>query len=252
MKLFDLSGKTAIVTGGNGGIGLGIAQGLAEAGANLVIAARNEEKTEGVIADLKSKGFSCIGVRCDVVDAAQIENTVRSGLKEYGSIDILVNNAGISAGGAAEDIEEAVWDSVMDVNLKSVMRFSQIVHPHMKEAGGGKIINIGSMYSIFGSAMVTPYSASKGGVIQLTKSLAVSWAQHNIQVNAILPGWITTEMTAPAIDNKMFYDSILARSPTGRFGEIDELAGAGVFLASAASQFVTGISLPVDGGYGVC
>lgn len=251
MNLFNLSGKTAIVTGGNGGIGLGIAEGLANAGANLVIAARNEEKTNQVVSQLKAKGFHCISVSCDVLDLAQIDNTVVKTLKAYGGIDILVNNAGISGGGPAEDIDESVWDQVIDINLKAVMRFSQAVHPHMKAAGGGKIINIGSMYSIFGSALVSPYSASKGGVIQLTRSLAVSWAQHNIQVNAILPGWIATDMTAPVIDNKMFYDQIVARTPAGRFGEIDEMAGAGVFLASPASQFVTGISLPVDGGYGV-
>jgi 2-dehydro-3-deoxy-D-gluconate 5-dehydrogenase len=257
MSLFDLSGKTAIVTGGNGGIGLGIAEGLADAGANLVIAARNIQKTKQVVTSFQDRGFRCIGVNCDVSELGQINATVESTLKEYGSVDILVNNAGISGisgtspAQEVEQIDESIWDQVMDVNLKGVMRFSQSVYPHMKAAGGGKIINIGSMYSIFGSAVVGSYSASKGGVVQLTKSLAVSWAAYNIQVNAILPGWITTEMAAPIIDNETFYDMIIARTPAGRFGVIDELAGAGVFLASGASQFVTGISLPVDGGYSI-
>lgn len=255
MNLFDLSGKTALVTGGNGGIGLGIAEGLAEAGARLVIAARNADKTSQTVANLRSKGFTCIGIECDVTDRGQIEMAVQRTLKEFGSLDILVNNAGISGIASSgpddqsDEIDESVWDQVMEINLKGSMRFSQAVFPHMKTSGGGKIINIGSMYSLFGSALISSYSASKGGVIQLTKSLAVSWASHNIQVNAILPGWITTDMAAPIIENQPFYDLIVARTPTGRFGVIDEMAGAGVFLASRASQFVTGISLPVDGGY---
>lgn len=255
MNLFDLSGKTALVTGGNGGIGLGIAEGLAEAGARLVIAARNADKTSQAVANLRAKGFTCIGIECDVTDRGQIEMAVQRTLKEFGSLDILVNNAGISGIASSgpddqsDEIDESVWDQVMEINLKGSMRFSQAVLPHMKTSGGGKIINIGSMYSLFGSALISSYSASKGGVIQLTKSLAVSWASHNIQVNAILPGWITTDMAAPIIENQPFYDLIVARTPTGRLGVIDELAGAGVFLASRASQFVTGISLPVDGGY---
>jgi 2-deoxy-D-gluconate 3-dehydrogenase len=257
MSLFNLSGKTALVTGGNGGIGLGIAEGLADAGAQLVIAARNTEKSTRVIADLRAKGFSCISVECDVADICQIEKAVECTLSEFGNVDILVNNAGISgipSEGPVEtsdQIDESVWDQVMDINLKGLMRFSQVVFPHMKTSGGGKIINIGSMYSLFGSALVSSYSASKGGVVQLTKSLAVAWAPHNIQVNAILPGWITTDMAAPIIENKPFHDLVVARTPAGRFGVIDEMAGAGVFLASEASQFVTGISLPVDGGYSV-
>lgn len=251
MKLFDLSGKTAIVTGGNGGIGYGIGFGLAEAGANLVIAGRNEEKNAQALASMHERGYPCVAVKCDVNDTADIDACIEAAMTEFGAVNILVNNAGISGGGAPEQIEEAVWDAVLDTNLKSVMRFSQAVHPRMKSGGGGKIINIGSMYSLFGSSLVSPYSASKGGVIQLTKSLAVAWAPDNIQVNAILPGWITTEMTAPVADNKPFYDLILARTAQGRFGEPSEMAGAGVFLASQASDFVTGISLPVDGGYSI-
>ena len=251
MKIFDLTGKTAIITGGNGGIGLGIARGLAEAGANLIIAGRKKEKNDRAVKELRSIGSHCVAVECDVVDQSQIDACIEAALDEFGQIDILVNNAGIAIGGPPEELSEEAWDEVVDTNLKSVLRFSQAVHPHMKSAGGGKIINLGSMYALFGSPGSIAYAASKGGVIQLTKSLAISWARHNIQVNAILPGWISTDMTAPVMDMEPFYDLIIARTPEGRFGEPDELAGAGVFLASAASDFITGISLPVDGGYSI-
>lgn len=251
MKLFDLTGKTAIVTGGNGGIGLGIAQGLADAGANLVILGRNDTKNQRVVEHFKNQQRPCLGLTCDVAIKADIERCVEATLAKFGGIDILINNAGIAGGGPPETIPDDIWDQVLDINLKSVLTFSQAVQPHLKAAGGGKIINIGSMYSIFGSADVLPYAASKGGVIQLTKSLAIAWAQHNIQVNTIVPGWISTEMTAPVMDNKAFFDMIIARTPEGRFGQPEEFAGAAVFLASAASNFVTGISLPVDGGYSI-
>jgi 2-deoxy-D-gluconate 3-dehydrogenase len=251
MKLFDLTGKTAIVTGGNGGIGLGIAQGLSDAGANLVILGRNDTKNQHVVEHFVGQQRPCLGLTCDVAIKDDIDRCVAAALAEFSSIDILVNNAGIAGGGPPESMSDDIWDQVLDVNLKSVLRFSQAVHPHMKAAGGGKIINIGSMYSIFGSADVSPYSASKGGVIQLTKSLAIAWARHNIQVNTIVPGWISTEMTAPVMENKAFFDMIIARTPEGRFGQPEEFAGAAVYLASAASNFVTGISLPVDGGYSI-
>ncbi len=251
MKNFDLTGKTAIVTGGNGGIGLGIARGLATAGASVVIAGRNEEKSNRALAELHKLGNQHLSVNCDVGRMDDIDRCVETTLDEFGEIDILVNNAGLVRGGAAEILPEDAWDEVIDINLKGTLRFCQAVYGHLKNAGGGKIINIGSMYSLFGSPGSVAYAASKGGVVQLTRSLATSWAQDNIQVNVILPGWISTDMTAAAMDNKPFYDMIIARTPEGRFGEPDELAGAAVFLASAASDFVTGISLPVDGGYSI-
>jgi 2-deoxy-D-gluconate 3-dehydrogenase len=251
MKLFDLKGKTAIVTGGNGGIGFGIAHGLAVAGANIVVAGRNEAKNATALETLQKDDHSCVAVKCDVAIDDDITICIEKTLTEFVGIDILVNNAGVSGGGAPERMDDEVWEEVISVNLTSVMKFSRACHSHMKAAGAGKIINIGSMYSLFGSPMVSPYSASKGGVIQLTRSLATSWARHNIQVNAILPGWITTDMTAGAMDNRAFYDLIIARTPAGRFGVPEELAGAAVFLASHASDFVTGISLPVDGGYAI-
>ena len=248
---FNLTGKVAIVTGGNGGIGRGIAIGLARAGADIVIAARNEEKTGRVIDEITGLGRRCLGIRCDVQSRDDIKSTVDSTLKEFGRLDILVNNAGISAGGLPQSIPEETWDSVVGTNLKSVFLFSQAVYPALVEAGSGKIINIGSEYSIFGSAFVLPYSASKGGVIQMTKSLAVAWAGDKIQVNAIIPGWVRTDMTASVIDNEPFYQGIVQRTPAGRFAEPEEVAGTAVFLASAASDFITGQSIVFDGGYSI-
>jgi len=166
-------------------------------------------------------------------------------------LNILVNNAGVSGGGLPQSISEEVWDRVVDTNLKASFQFCQVAYPALVKAGGGKIINIGSEYSIFGSAMVVHYAASKGGVIQLTKSLAVAWANDNIQVNAIVPGWIRTDMTSTGIENEAFYQSIVQRTPAGRFGEPNELAGAAIFLSSVASDSITGQSIVVDGGYSV-
>jgi 2-deoxy-D-gluconate 3-dehydrogenase len=248
---FDLSGKAAIVTGGNGGIGRGIALGLAGAGADVVIAARNEEKTAAVTAEIEALGRRCLGVACDVTLREDIDSVIAASLREFGRIDILVNNAGISGGGPPQSIPEETWDRVVNTNLKAGFLFSQAAFPALAGAGGGKVINIGSEYSIFGSAGVLPYSASKGGVIQMTKSLAVAWASSNIQVNAIIPGWVRTDMTAPVIDREPMYRGIVGRTPAGRFAEPEELAGAAVFLASSASDFITGQSIVVDGGYSI-
>ena len=248
---FDLTGKVAIVTGGNGGIGCGIAIGLAKAGADIVVAARNEEKTAGVVAEIEGLSRHCVGIRCDVRNRDDIRNVVKITLRELGAVNILVNNAGISDGGPPQSISEEVWDRVLDTNLKAAFSFSQAVFPALVEAGGGKIINIGSEYSIFGSAGVLPYSVSKGGIIQMTKSLAVAWASNNIQVNAIIPGWIRTDMTAPVIDYQPMHQGIVQRTPAGRFGEPEEVAGTAIFLASAASNFITGQAIVVDGGYSV-
>jgi 2-deoxy-D-gluconate 3-dehydrogenase len=190
-------------------------------------------------------------MRCDVRDRDDIQNTVETTLHELGAVNILVNNAGISDGGPPQSISEEVWDQVLDTNLKAAFSFSQVVFPVLNKIGGGKIINIGSEYSIFGSAGVLPYSVSKGGVIQMTKSLAVAWASSNIQVNAIIPGWIRTDMTVPVIDYQPMYQGILQRTPAGRFGEPEEIAGAAIFLASAASDFITGQTIIVDGGYSI-
>jgi 2-deoxy-D-gluconate 3-dehydrogenase len=248
--IFDLSGKTALVTGGNGGIGLGIARGLAGAGANIVVAARNQAKTDEAVVQIAQLGVGALGVPMDVLDESSVAEGVSAAVSEFGVVEILVNNAGIGIRKPPQDYSLEEWQQVVGINLDGTFLCSREVYPHMKSAGGGKIINIGSMTSVFGSDWVAAYSASKGGVVQLTKSLAVAWASDNIQVNAILPGWIHTDLTAP-IRNQFTerYEYIRSRIPHGRWGEPDEMGGAAVFLASAASDYVTGVSLPVDGGY---
>jgi 2-deoxy-D-gluconate 3-dehydrogenase len=248
--MFDLTGKVAIVTGGNGGIGYGIATGFATAGASIVVAARNQQKTEQAVAGLRALGADALGVTTEVADESSVASMVDSTLNEFGRVDILVNNAGTTVRKAPQDYTLDEWKLVVDVNLTGSFLCARQVYAPMVEAGHGKIINIGSMTSIFGSDWVSAYSASKGGVVQLTKSLAVAWAKDNIQVNSVLPGWIHTDLTA-AIKTGVpeRYAFITSRIPHGRWGEPDELAGTAVFLASAASNYVTGASIPVDGGY---
>ena len=248
--MFDLSGKVAIVTGGNGGIGLGIAKGIAEAGASIVVAARDQRKTTDAVGLLQGLGAEALGLATDVADEASVAAMVQATMEQVGRIDILVNNAGIALRKPPQDYTREEWQRVIDVNLTGTFLCSRDVYPHMVQSGGGKIINIGSMTSIFGSDWVASYGASKGGIVQLTKSLANAWAKDNIQVNAILPGWIHTNLTAyiKAHDPER-YAFIMKRIPQGRWGEPEELAGTAVFLASGASEYVTGVAIPVDGGY---
>ncbi len=250
--MFDLSGKAAVVTGGNGGIGLGIALGLAEAGADILVAARNREKTDAAVRRLQSLGARALGMVTNVQNEGEIADMVKRTLDEFGRLDILVNNAGIGIRKAPQDYTLDDWNLIMDINLTGTFLPCREAYPQMVEAGGGKIINIGSMTSIFGHDLVMPYSASKGGVVQLTKSLATAWAKDNIQVNAILPGWIETDLTEPLRTEEGFrerYELISARIPQGRWGRAEDMAGTAVFLASGASDYVTGASIPVDGGY---
>ena len=249
-KLFDLTGKVAVVTGGNGGIGLGIAMGLAGAGANIVIAARSVEKTAQALEDIRTLGVEAHGITVDVTQEPAIQRMVTSTIDHMGRLDILVNNSGIAVRAQPQELTSAQWDAVVDVNLRGAFLASKEAYAQMVKAGGGKVINVGSMYSIFGSDWGSPYAASKGGLVQLTKSLAVAWAKDNIQVNAVLPGWIVTDLTRGIQDaDPNRYDNISRRIPTGRWGEPSELAGAAVFLASTASDYVTGATLAVDGGY---
>jgi 2-deoxy-D-gluconate 3-dehydrogenase len=250
--MFDLGGKVAIVTGGNGGIGLGIARGLAEHGANIVVAARNEEKTSAAIEEIEAIGVKAIGLRTDVKDEPSVKGMIASTLGEFGRIDILVNNAGIGIRKDPQDYTLDEWNQIIDINLTGTFLPCREVFSHMKGQGGGKIVNIGSMTSIFGHDFVMPYSASKGGVVQLSKSLAIAWAKYNIQVNTILPGWIETDLTEPLRREERFaerYKLISARIPHGRWGVPNDMAGTAVFLSSSASDYVTGVSIPVDGGY---
>ena len=249
---FDLSGKVALVTGGNGGIGLGMARGLARAGAALAIAGRDEDKNAAAVAELEKVGARAIAIPADVANEVSCRAMVQDTVDRLGALHILVNNAGINIRKAPQDLTAEDWHAVMDTNLTSAFQCSQAVYPQLKRNGGGKIINIGSMLSIFAMGVATPYSASKGGIVQMTKALAIAWARDNIQVNAVLPGWIDTDLTRDARRQVPgLHERVLERTPARRWGEPRDLAGIAVFLASPASDFVTGTAIPVDGGYSV-
>ncbi len=250
--MFDLSGKVAVVTGGNGGIGLGMARGLAGAGAALVIAARNAEKSRAAVRDLTTRGASALAIETDVTAEKSVAAMVAAVLERCGRLDILVNNAGTNIRRPAHELSTADWHKVLDTNLTSAFLCSKSAYPAMKRNGAGKIINIGSMMSIFGASFAPAYAASKAGIVQFTKSIACAWARDNIQANAVLPGWIDTELTRGARDEVPgLNENVLRRTPAGRWGVIDDMAGVAVFLASPASDFITGAAIPVDGGYSV-
>ena len=196
--MFDLTGKVAIVTGGNGGIGLGMAKGLAKAGARVVVAGRNAEKSKAAVRELQALGCDALSINVDVADEASVESMIAETVQRCGRLDILVNNAGVNIRKPAHELSLDEWRRVIDINLTSAFLCSRSAYPHLKRAGGGKIINIGSMLSIFGAAFAPAYGASKGGMVQLTKSQAIAWAPDNIQVNAVLPGWIDTDLTRAA------------------------------------------------------
>ena len=247
MSSFDLSGQIALVTGGNGGIGLGMAQGMATAGAHVVVAARNQAKSRQA---LKIIGPNSMLVDLDVADEFSCRAAIEHTLQRFGRLDILVNNAGMSIRKPPETYSAAEWRAVLDTNLNGALFCAQAAYPAMKQAHRGKIINIGSMFSLFGSAYAAAYAASKGAIVQLTKSLAAAWASDNIQVNAVLPGWIETDLTRNAcLEVPGLYEKVLARTPAGRWGVPQDLAGIAVFLASSASDYITGTAIPVDGGY---
>ncbi|BBK34942.1 2-deoxy-D-gluconate 3-dehydrogenase [Allostella sp. ATCC 35155] len=252
MNRFDLTGRVAVVTGGNGGIGLGMAEGLAEAGAAIVVAGRNADKNAAAVKAIEGKGARAIAVVVDVCEEASVQALMAEAERAMGRIDILVNNAGINIRKRPELYTLAEWSQVIETNLTSAFLCSHAVYPAMKRAGGGKIINIGSMMSIFGAAFTSAYAASKGGIVQFSRALATAWAGDNIQVNAVLPGWIDTALTRRAREDVAgLHERVLARTPAGRWGTPEDHAGIAVFLASPASDFVTGTAIPVDGGYSV-
>lgn len=249
MELFDLSGRVAIVTGGNGGIGLGMARGLARAGATVAVVGRDREKSRQAAADLGNGAFA---LEADVSRAGDAQAMADAAADRAGRIDILVNNAGTNIRKRPEEMEESEWRTVLDTNLTGAFLCSRACHPHMQAAGGGKILNNGSMMSLFGAPWAPAYAASKGGIVQLTKSLATAWAADGIQVNCFLPGWIDTALTRRAREEvDGLHERVLARTPAGRWGSIDDFQGIAVFLASRASDFVTGATIAVDGGYSV-
>ena len=248
----ELKGRVAVVTGGNGGIGLGMARGMGAAGAAIVVAGRNAEKSRRAVAELGALGAEAAAIEVDVADEASVNALVRAAVDRFGRLDILVNNAGMNIRKPVHELSLAEWRQVLDTNLTSAFLLSRAVYPIMKKNGGGKIINIGSMMSIFGASFAPAYAASKGGIVQLTKATATAWARDNIQVNAVLPGWIDTELTTNARREVAgLHERVLARTPASRWGVPNDLSGIAVFLGGPASDFVTGTAIAVDGGYSI-
>ena len=252
MNLFDLKSKVAVVTGGNGGIGLGMARGIASLGASIVIAGRNEDKAGPALKALHDLGVEAAFITADVTQKTECLALIARAVETFGRLDILVNNAGTSVRKLPQDLSEDEWHHVLDTNLSSAFFCSQAAYPEMVKRGGGKMINIGSMMSLFGAPYATAYAASKGGIVQMTRAMATAWAKDNIQVNAVLPGWIDTDLTRGARRQvEGLHASVEKRTPGGRWGTPDDMAGIAAFLASPASDFVTGAAVPVDGGFSI-
>ena len=246
MTPFDLNGRVALVTGGNGGIGLGMASGLAAAGARVLIVGRNPDKNAAALAQL---GEGHAAFVADVTVETECWAAVAEAEARFGQLDVLVNNAGGNRRIRPETVELADWSAVLDMNLTSAYLMSRAAHPLLRQRGG-KVVNIGSLLSLFGTAASPAYAAAKGGIVQFTKVLATAWAADGIQANAILPGWVETVLTEGArAQDPALYERVLARTPAGRWGAAGDFAGIAVFLASPASDWITGTAIPVDGGF---
>ncbi|RAK04981.1 2-deoxy-D-gluconate 3-dehydrogenase [Halanaerobium saccharolyticum] len=249
MKLFDLTGKKALVTGGSRGLGRGMAEGLLEAGAEVIITGVSDRVLE-TASELREQGHQVSGISFDLSNRGQIEKAFKEVLKKFDNqIDILVNNAGIQRRNKAEEFRQKDWDDVIEVNLNSVFRLSQLAAEQMLKNKGGKIINIASLLSFFGGYTVPAYAASKGGVAQLTKALSNEWAAKGINVNAVAPGYMDTDMNTALVNNEERNKLIMSRIPAGRWGKAEDMKGIAVFLASEASDYLSGAVIPVDGGY---
>jgi NAD(P)-dependent dehydrogenase (short-subunit alcohol dehydrogenase family) len=248
-SLFDLQGKTAVVIGGTSGIGRALALGLADAGADVVASARRSAQVDQVAAEIEAKGRSTLRVISDVSHRDTLEKLRESVVAKFGRVDILVNCAGITKRAPTADFPEETWRDILDVNLNGTLRGCQVFGKHMLARGSGRIINIASLSTYLGLFEVAAYGASKAAVGSLTKTLAVEWSRHGVLVNAILPGLFRTELNASLLDGTDRGREFLARSPIGRFGMVEELVGAAVFLASDAGSFVSGHILAVDGGF---
>jgi 2-deoxy-D-gluconate 3-dehydrogenase len=251
--LFDLTGRVALVTGGNGGIGLGMARGLAACGARVVIAGRDGAKNAGAVKALGGvAGGQAAAIAADLLDPAAPATLVAQTLDLTGRLDILVNNAGTNIRKAADLVTDEEWETVLATNMTSVVRLTRAAYPALRESGRGRVINIGSMLSIFGVSFSPAYGASKGAIVQYTKSIAAAWSKDGITANAVLPGWIDTALTRRARQEvPTLHDSVLARTPAKRWGDPADFGGIAAFLASDAAAFVTGTAIPVDGGYSI-
>ncbi|HEX3762891.1 MAG TPA: glucose 1-dehydrogenase [Kofleriaceae bacterium] len=251
--MFDLTGKVAIVTGGNGGIGLGMARGLARAGARVVVAGRNRDKSARAVAELDAIGpGGALAIAVDVTDDASVTALFAETAERCGRLDTLINNAGINVRKPLQSVTLAEWHRVIDTNLTSAYLCSHAAYPLLQQAGRGKVINIGSILSMLATEVSPVYAASKGGILQLTRACATAWARDHIQVNCVLPGWIDTELTeGTRRDVPGWHEAVVKRTPAGRWGTIDDLSGVAVFLSAPASDFVTGAAITVDGGYSI-
>lgn len=249
MRLFNLENKVAIVTGGNRGLGKAVALALAEAGADIIVVSRDEEKNRDVVNAVKKFGREAISIPTNLRDISAIEDMVTKVVSHFGKIDILVNNAGVSHTQLAFDISESDWDKVMDLNVKSLFFCCQATGKIMKEQGYGKIVNLASVVGAVGDYGIAPYTASKAAVINLTRSLALEWVRHGIQVNAIGPAYIETELNREELSNPKIRAKLIGKTPMKRLGEPEEIAGAVILLASNAGSFITGQTIYIDGGW---
>lgn len=245
----QLDNKVAIVTGGTKGIGWGIAEGLAQAGAAVVIASRHQDECDAAASRLRQFNIKAIGMKTDVTIQTEVQNLIDRTVETFGHLDIIINNAGSAVTKKAEELKEEDWNRVIDIDLKSVFFCSQAAGRVMITQNHGKIINIASMLGLVAEKQVLPYCAAKGGVLQMTKALALEWARYNIQVNAICPGYVVTSINKEELHQEKVFNHIIAKIPMRRFGEPDDISGAAVFLASDASNYMTGQSIVIDGGW---
>lgn len=250
-ELFNLTGKLAIITGASQGLGMEIARFMAEAGASVALIARNEEKLSKLEKELTDSGHQALSVPLDIMDTEKIQSAMKKINDHFGRIDILINNAGTNITKPAEEITEADWDQVLDLNLKSAFFCCQAAGEYLKKSKNGKIINMSSQMAAVGYYKRSAYSSSKGGMTQLTRSLAIEWAKHHVNVNAVAPTFVETPLTKPMLEDPDFQNDVMSRIPLRRLAKPEDLFGAILFLSSASSNMVTGQTLYIDGGWTV-
>ncbi len=245
----DLTGKVALVTGATKGLGYGMAMGLAQAGADIIVVSRTPNECENVAAEIRAMGRDAIAIPTDVTDQGRVNKLVEGALEHFGRIDILVNNAGTAITKRAEDLTLEDWDRVIGVDLRAAFIVAQAVGRVMIKQKHGKIINVASIFGFVADKQVLPYLAAKGGVIMMTKGLALEWAKHNINVNAVAPGYVITPMNEKDLMEEKIFKNVTGKTPMRRLGKIEDIAGIVVYLASAASDYATGAIFNVDGGW---